>query len=63
MTVGSGRHGGNGGTADVSVGVLDEHSAAEAEVGDMEAAPNGGRWWLATGWCSGSAGAAMRVHG
>jgi hypothetical protein len=33
-----------GGGARVRVGVVGEHRAAEAEVGDMEAAPDGGGW-------------------
>jgi hypothetical protein len=62
-TTGSGCHGGNGGAADARVGVVGEHRAAEAEVRDTEATPDGGWWWLAIGRCSIGAGAAMRARG
>jgi hypothetical protein len=62
-TAGTGCRGGNGGATDVRVGVVGEHCAAEAEVADTEASLDDGRWWLATGRCSGRAGTAMRPHG
>jgi hypothetical protein len=60
---GSRRRGGNGGAADARVGVVGEHRATEAEVGDTEAAPDSGQSWLATGRCSGDAGVATRARG
>jgi hypothetical protein len=39
------------GGARVKVGVVGEHRAAEAEVGDMEAAPDGGGWRHMTTGC------------
>jgi hypothetical protein len=62
-TVGTGRHGANGGAADARVGVVGEHRAAEAEVRDMEASLDHGRWQLVIGRCPGRAGMAMRAHG
>jgi hypothetical protein len=43
--------------------MVGEHRAAEVEVRDIGKAPDGGRWWLATRRCSGSAGAVMRARG
>jgi hypothetical protein len=43
-TIGSGRRGGNAAAVDARVGVVGENREAEAEVGDMEVAPDSG-WW------------------
>jgi hypothetical protein len=43
--------------------VVDEHRAAEAEVGGMGAAPDSGQWWLAIGRISGGARAVARARG
>jgi hypothetical protein len=61
MMIGTGRRGGNGGAADARVGVVNEHRAAEAEVGDTEVALDCGQWRLTTERRSGGAGAATRV--
>jgi hypothetical protein len=61
-TAGTGRCGGNDGAAEARVGVVSEHRVAEAKVRNMEASPNDGRWWLATGRRSGGAGTVTRAH-
>jgi hypothetical protein len=62
-TAGIGRRGGNGGAADARVGVVGKHCVAEAEFGDTEAAPDGGRLRLVTRRRSGGIGAVMRARG